>query len=306
MTTARPSTWAAHSRGPCSPRSWSREGRVVPVVDLVDAIWGEAPPSSASGVLQSYVSRLRRVLEPSRRRGAAASVLVTEAPGYRLALDHHDVDFRRFERLADEGRSRLEAGAADEARHALVEAQQLWRGPALVEFSTADFAQGMATRLEERRLLALEDRIDADLLAGRHDAVIGELAELIRAHPLRERGHGQLALALYRAGRQAEALRAIENLRRTLREELGVDPSPPIRSLENRILDHDASLVLALGTARATGDGRSKQRARGDATRLPERAVHRRRAVSSAAPTSWRRCSLRSTTRRRARRGWRW
>lgn len=220
-------------------------GQVVSADALVDAIWEDDPPASASGTLQTYVSRLRRALEPGRSAGGRARLLVSEAHGYRLQVDADQVDWRRFERLADDARALLEAGDAAAARERLVEAIELWRGPALTEFRDLEWARAVATRLEERRVAAIEDRVDADLALGRHGAVTGELTELVAEHPLRERLRGQHALALYRSGRQADALRAIDDTRRTLRDELGVDPSRPIRELEDRILAHDPSLKLS-------------------------------------------------------------
>jgi DNA-binding SARP family transcriptional activator len=218
-------------------------GRIVPVDTLIDAIWPGRTPDSAAGTLQSYVSRLRRELEPERPRGAEARVLVWEPPGYRLDLDPDEVDFRRFERLADEGRDLLRAGDAEGARERLRAAEALWRGPALVEFADREWAQGLAVRLDERRIGAIEDRIAADLAVGDHQAVVGELTQLAGEHPLREELAIHLATALYRSGRQAEALRALARLRDTLLDELGVDPSPPVRELEARILDHDPTLA---------------------------------------------------------------
>src|SRR5688572_19550794 len=210
-------------------------GRVVTAEALVDILWGEDPPASAPGTLQSYISRLRRELE----RGGVARILLWEPPGYRLAVEAGDVDFRRFEALADEGRTLLAAGRAGEARDVLLEAGALWRGPALVEYRDREFAQGLVARLEDRRIAATEDRIGAELALGRHAAVVGELAELVNAHPLQEGFRGLLALALYRSGRQSEALRALSDARDTLRDELGVDLGRPLRDLESAILAHD-------------------------------------------------------------------
>ncbi|HVL05263.1 MAG TPA: BTAD domain-containing putative transcriptional regulator [Acidimicrobiales bacterium] len=159
-------------------------GRVVTAEALVDILWGEDPPASAPGTLQSYISRLRRELEPDRARGTEARVLVWEPPGYRLAVEAGDVDFRRFEALADEGRALLGAGRAGEERNVLLAADALWRGPALAEYRDRDFAVGSVARLEDRRLAATEDRIGAELALGRHAAVVGELAEVVNAHLL--------------------------------------------------------------------------------------------------------------------------
>ncbi|HVL27239.1 MAG TPA: AfsR/SARP family transcriptional regulator, partial [Acidimicrobiales bacterium] len=200
-------------------------GRRVTIDALVDAIWGEDPPASATGTVQSYVSRLRR------RFGDEQSLAWDEA-GYRLDVGPEQVDSRRFEALAEEGRSWLAAGRFEEARAVLQEAEALWRGPALADFADLEFARGAAARLEQQRLAATEDRLAAELALGRHAAVVGELAELVDANPLREGLRMQLALALYRSGRQAEALRALADAGRTLREELGIEPSRQLRDLE--------------------------------------------------------------------------
>jgi DNA-binding SARP family transcriptional activator len=160
--------------------------RVVSADAIADAVWGDDAPASATGTLQSYVSRLRRVLEPGRGRGEQGTLLLYEPPGYRLAVPGDAVDFRRFEALADNGRALLTAGDLHRARTALTAAGELWRGPALAEFADHEFATGLATRLEERRLATLEDRMEAELAVGNHGAVVSELAELVTAHPLRE------------------------------------------------------------------------------------------------------------------------
>jgi len=226
-------------------------GRVVPAESIIGALWGEEPPDSAAGTLQSYVSRLRRALLPGGARGEAAKVLAWDPPGYKLAVADDALDTRRFEALAEQGRAVLLAGDPGAARALLAEALDLWRGPALLEFSHLDFAWGFAARLEERRLVATEDRIDADLRLGRHAAVIGELGELVAANPLREQFRHHMALALYRAGRQAEALRILDDARRTLRDQLGIDPGRPLVDLETAILSHDPLLTVEAGPAPA-------------------------------------------------------
>jgi DNA-binding SARP family transcriptional activator/tetratricopeptide (TPR) repeat protein len=208
---------------------------------IIDVLWGATPPPSAVGTLQSYVSRLRRYLEPDRRRDEP-SRLAFEPPNYRLAIGADDVDSHRFEVLADDGRDHLLAGRAEEARRLLVEALALWRGPALSEFRHAEFAAGSITRLEGRRMAALDDRLSADLALGAGTAIIGELSELIAEHPLQESFRHHHALALYRAGRQADALRSIDAARCTLRDELGVAPGRQLRELETAILAHDPEL----------------------------------------------------------------
>src|SRR5690606_9612468 len=138
-------------------------GRVVPAESIIDALWGDSPPGSAAGTLQSYVSRLRRALGPGVGRGEAGRVLLWDPPGYKLVIEPDALDARRFEALADRGRARLQEGDARDARALLEEALALWRGPALLEFAHLDFAWAFAARLEERKLAATEDRVEADL-----------------------------------------------------------------------------------------------------------------------------------------------
>jgi len=227
-------------------------GRMVPAESMIAALWGNHPPDSAAGTLQSYVSRLRRVLVPGGARGEAAKVLAWDAPGYKLVVGAKALDANRFEALADRGRGLLLGGDPHGARELLADALRLWRGPALLEFAHLDFAWGFAAKLEERRLAATEDRIDADLRLGHHGAVVGELGELVAAHPLREQLRHHLALALYRSGRQAEALRVLDDARRTLRDQLGIDPGRPLVTLETAILNHDPAIELAVDAPPAT------------------------------------------------------
>ena len=178
-----------------------RAGEVVSSDRLIDELWGERPPPSALDTLQVYVSRLRKVLPEG--------TVVTEGRGYRLAVAGEQIDAGRFERLAGEGRAALAEGDPERSARLLREALDLWRGPALADFAYAPFAQGEIARLEELRVLALEERLEADLASGRAAELVGELEALVGAHPLRERLRGQLMRALYRSGRQAEALRGI-------------------------------------------------------------------------------------------------
>ena len=212
-------------------------GHVVSADTLIDAVWGDDPPASAPGSLQAYVSRLRRSL-------GDRVALRWARPGYALEVPVGSVDAERFEVLADEGRALLGAGRVTEARAVLIDALAQWRGPALVEFAEQPFAAGAAARLEERRLAALEDRLATDLALGNHATAAGELAELVAANPLREGLRAALALALYRSGRQAEALRALDDARRTLVDELGVSPGRALQELERSILAHDPALEL--------------------------------------------------------------
>jgi DNA-binding SARP family transcriptional activator len=203
---------------------------------LVDDLWGEKAPERAAKAIQTYVSRLRKSLP--------AGVLRTRPPGYVLELEPEQLDLHRFERLLAEGQRALAEGSAELASASLRGALALWRGPALAEFRSEPFAQGESARLEELRLLALEARIDADLGLGRHADLVGELESLVAHHPLRERFRAQLMTALYRSGRQAEALAAYQDARRVLVEELGIEPGRGLRELEQAILRQDPSLDL--------------------------------------------------------------
>jgi DNA-binding SARP family transcriptional activator len=211
-------------------------GQVVSTARLIDELWGEQPPGSAKPVLQGYVSNLRK---------AIGSVLVTRAPGYALELEPGQLDLGRFEHLLGEGQQARAAGRLEAAAVKLREALGLWRGPALAEFAYEQFAQAAIVRLDELRLTALEERIEVDLGLGRHAQVVGELEGLVAQHPLRERSRGQLMLALYRSGRQAEALDVYQQARRALVEELGIDPTPALQALERAILQQDPVLDLA-------------------------------------------------------------
>jgi predicted ATPase len=200
--------------------------RLVLASQLIDAVWDSDPPADATGALQSLVSRLRRLLP---------EVIDSQAAGYRLAVDPEAVDAVRFERLALEGRREL-AGDPGRARELLCEALSLWRGPALADVATARFAGAAVARLEELRLGAVEDRIDAELRTGAAGRLVAELDELVAAHPLRERLHGQLIRALAGAGRQADALGAYQRLRDRLADELGIDPSEELQAIHLAVL----------------------------------------------------------------------
>jgi predicted ATPase/DNA-binding SARP family transcriptional activator len=213
-------------------------GRVVPADRLVDGLWGEQLPADPANALQALVSRLRRALDPSGER----ELLASRPPGYLLAVDPQQVDAVRFERLTAEGHAALGADQPDAAAALLGEGLALWRGPALADVAHESFAEGEIARLTELRLAAVEDRVEANLALGRHAAVVGELEALVAEHPLRERPRGQLMRALYRSGRQAEALETYRRTRKLLGEELGLDPSPELRRLEAAMLAQDAGL----------------------------------------------------------------
>jgi DNA-binding SARP family transcriptional activator len=216
--------------------------QVVSTDRLIDELWGDGPPDTAAKALQVHISQLRKALEPDRRPGEPGRVVITRSPGYLIELDPDQLDLGRFERLAAKGRGALARGEPGLATRTLREALALWRGPPLADLAYADFVQRDAPRLEELRLAALEDRIQADLDSGRHAEVIGELERVVAEEPLRERPRGQLMLALYRAGRQAEALDAYKEARRALVEELGIEPGRELKELEAAILAQDPSL----------------------------------------------------------------
>ena len=210
-------------------------GRVVSVDRLVEALWPGEPPGTAPHAVQVYVSQLRKTVGP---------VIATRAPGYVLDVDPDRVDAHRFSLLAQEGRTALEADDAVAAEAVLRESLALWRGPALADFLYEPFAQTEIARLEELRTTTLEERIEADLALGRHAELVSELEALVQAQPLRERPRAQLMLALYRSGRQADALAAYRDARDTLVDELGIEPGPELKELEAAILRQDDSLLL--------------------------------------------------------------
>src|SRR3954452_2021551 len=209
---------------------------VVPRERLIDELWDGPPPQTAATAVQVHVSQLRKVLGPG--------AIVTKRPGYLLRADDGDLDLRRFEEAVERSRS----AAPEEAADLLTSALALWRGIPLAELD-APFARTARARLEEQRLGALEQRIDADLELGRHAKLVPEVEGLVRDHPLRERLRGQLMLALYRSGRQADALAAYQEGRRRLVEELGLEPGEELRRLQRAILEQDGSLALGRGAA---------------------------------------------------------
>ncbi len=202
---------------------------------LLEALWPERPPGDAAHSLDIQVSRLRKALAPDEP-------LLTLSGGYLLQVAAEAVDAYRFEALLEQGRRANAGGAPKTALEALQAALGLWRGGALGDLAYEEFARPDADRLEELRLVAIEERIDAELALGRHDAVVAELGALTAKHPLRERLRGQQMLALYRAGRQAEALRVYGDTRRRFIEELGLEPGPALRDLEAAILRQDPEL----------------------------------------------------------------
>jgi DNA-binding SARP family transcriptional activator len=211
-------------------------GQVVSASRLIDEVWAEDPPGTAANVLQGYVSQLRKEL--------GRDTIETREPGYLLRVDHETLDLHRFERLASEGTELFERGLAEDAAVLLREALALWRGPALADIANEGALRQAAARLDELRLVALERRIEADLACGRHTELVGELEALAAEYPLRERPRALQMLALYRCGRQADALAAYRVARATLVDELGIEPGAQLQELERAILQHDPSLDL--------------------------------------------------------------
>jgi predicted ATPase/DNA-binding SARP family transcriptional activator len=218
-------------------------GRAVPADQLVDGLWGPESSSAARNGLQGLVSKLRRAL-------GSANLVATRGGGYALEVPAAAVDLHQFEQLVEAGRASAASGDLVGAIEVLADAESLWRGGALAEFAYDEFASAEATRISEVRLAALEERLELELQLGRHRVVIGELEALVAAHPLRERLRGSLMVALYREGRQADALRVFQEGRRILGDELGLDPGPELRRLETAILAQDPSLDVSAAVGR--------------------------------------------------------
>src|SRR5215468_4581962 len=205
---------------------------------LIDQLWGEHPPAGADHAVGVYIWRLRKTLDPV----AGSPCVLTRAGGYLLQVTPEQVDVARFGRLAEDGHRSLAAGDATRAAGQLREALALWRGSPLADFKDEAFAQAEITRLEKLRAEVVEDRIEADLALGQHARVVSELEAVVAAHPLRERPYQQLMIALYRCGRQAEALAVYQSARRVLVDELGIEPGPGLKRIERAILQQDVSL----------------------------------------------------------------
>jgi DNA-binding SARP family transcriptional activator len=205
-------------------------GRIVSVDRLIDALWGEQPPRTATTSLQNFISQLRKTL--------GADVLETKSPGYRLRVRPGELDLDRFRVMVESARGADTQTRAEKLRHALA----LWRGPALADLTYEAFADPHVAYLEELRLATLEERVDADLALGAHADLVGELEGLVEEYPMRERLRGQYMLALYRAGRQAEALHTYARGRRILVDQLGIEPSRDLQQLHGAILRQESGL----------------------------------------------------------------
>jgi DNA-binding SARP family transcriptional activator len=228
-------------------------GEVVPVGRLIDDLWSGHPPDSAPNTLQAYVSRLRKAMRPVRRD---AEAILFEHGGYRLDVSRDEIDAHRFRGLVEEGERQARAGNAEHAASILRDALALWHGPPLADFAYERFAQAEIARLNELRLAALESRLDADLECGRHAGLVPELEALVNEHPHREGFRRELMLALYRSGRQGEALEVYTDTRARLDADLGVEPTPELRELQHAILSQDP----VLGAPRAGAKGRHVDR----------------------------------------------
>ena len=214
-------------------------GEVASTDRLVDEVWGEDPPAAGATALRVRISQLRRSLGPM------SDLLVTQAPGYVVRLQPDQLDLHRFERLVDDGSETLARGDPRAAAETLTRALELWRGTPLGDVGRAPFAQVARARLEELRVVAIELRLESELQLGQHARVVGELRGLVEQHPLRERLWGLLITALYRDGRQADALATYHDARRRLVDEIGLEPGPNLQELERRILAQDPTLQLA-------------------------------------------------------------
>ena len=215
---------------------------------LIEELWGDAAPASVESAFHVYLSRLRRLLESA----GGGALLVREAHGYRLRVEPDQLDATRFASLAGEGREALAAGKVELAADRFRQALALWRGPPLADLQSERFAITAAARLDEERVSALEQRLEADLALGRHRELVGELETLVAENPYRERLRAQLMLALHRSGRQAEALQAYQDARRTLADELGLKPGHELKELEQAILRQDPTLTLERSAERQT------------------------------------------------------
>ncbi len=210
--------------------------RVVQMDSLIEELWGDESPQSAVTTVQTYIYHLRRIFAAKELDPPGRPLLVTKQPGYLFQIDPEQVDAEVFERLVRQGRKLIEADRPEAAAVVLEEALAMWTGPALADVPRGSLLQAHAIHLEERRINALELRIEADIKLGRHRELVAELRSLVRMHPLNEWFHSRLIHALSYSGRRSEALEAYRSLRILLRDELGVDPSPALQKLQHQLL----------------------------------------------------------------------
>jgi DNA-binding SARP family transcriptional activator len=232
-----------------------RANQSLPIDYLVEQLWPHKAPDSALTLVRIYVSQLRKALEQGAGTREGSRLLLTRASGYTLRVDPGQVDVTRFERLLADGQRLIAEGHASPAAQRLREALALWRGRALADIADTPLGQMEAIRLEELHAVAVEERIEADLACGRHAELVGELSALVKTYPLRERLHAQLMLALYRSGRQAEALRVFKEAHRLLSDELGLEPAEELQQLQRAILRADPELRWRPQAATATTAG---------------------------------------------------
>ena len=216
--------------------------KVVPTSRLLAAMWDGPPPPTARKMIQNAVSGIRRVLSGLPGDRAA---LYTHPPGYQLRVDAEHVDLFRFRALAHDGRQAIADDAPEQGAELLRAAQSLWRGRALADLAEAGYRWSELTAIEDERLSTVEDRLDAELVCGRHREITPELEVLTATEPLRERLCQQFMLALYRSGRQADALRVYRRTREALIDTVGLEPGPELQELQRRILEHDATIQVA-------------------------------------------------------------
>jgi DNA-binding SARP family transcriptional activator len=218
--------------------------RIMSVDRVAEAVWGDEPPDRAQGIVQVYVSSLRRALEPLKAGRGGRELIVTRRPGYVVEVAADELDHLAFDALVGEARQLAGAGVPADAVARYQDADRLWRGPVLADLADEPFVRSLATRLEATRQRAREERLELDLALGRHGQVLEELEDLVSRQPLNERLRELLMLALYRDGRQADALAAYREGRDALVDELGLEPSAALRTMEHRILVQDPSLDL--------------------------------------------------------------
>ncbi|NEC05880.1 AfsR/SARP family transcriptional regulator, partial [Streptomyces sp. SID7909] len=237
-----------------------RANEIVSVDTLIDELWGEEPPRTATTTLQVYVSQLRKLLDEADAE-YGRDALVTRAPGYELRLDPAQLDLTVFQELYERGQERMERREYEAAARLQRQALALWRGPLLSDTPHGPLLDGTAVRMTEVRTAALEQRIRADLHLGRQQALIGELQSVVAEFPLREEFFAHLMVALYRSGRQADALQVFARLRRGLVEELGIDPGLELQTLHRQILAGDPELLRPTGhggTVEVSGADRAR------------------------------------------------
>ena len=262
---------------------------------MIDAVWGDSQPRNAVNLVQRHVSGLRRALEPDRPGHTPSDLLTWTEAGYLLTLPPGALDLDLFVRELARARTARAAGQLQEAAAALHAALELWRGP-VCDGLSSPFLDAQADRLAESRVSALEDRIELDLMIGGHGDLIAELRDLIAEHPLRERLRGLLMLALYQAGRQADALTAFRDARRHLHDELGVEPSAPLQQLHQQILTADPALAPAAPAQAGTDAGAKTSRRR--VVPASYRTTFRTSPAATPSSTDWTRCWTRTAVAR--------